>query len=74
MCLSIFRELTKKEEYFTKEELGEQLYQRIEESHPENADKITGLLLEMSVTNIENLLKNPQDLEEKIRLAEKALA
>lgn len=74
MCLSIFRELTKKEEYFTKEELGEQLYQRIEESHPENVDKITGLLLEMSVTNIENLLKNPQDLEEKIRLAEKALA
>ena len=73
MCF-IYRESTEKEEYFTKEELGDQLYQRIEESHPENADKITGMLLEMSVTDIENLLKNPQDLEEKIQLAEKALA
>ena len=73
-CLSIYRESAEKEEYFSKQELGEQLYQKIEESHPENAGKITGMLLEMSVTDIENLLKNSQDLEEKIQLAEKALA
>jgi len=45
----------------------------VEESHPENADKITGMLLELSLQEIERLLKNPQELEEKIQLAENAL-
>ncbi|KAJ7348766.1 hypothetical protein OS493_039180, partial [Desmophyllum pertusum] len=48
------------------------LYEKIEESHPEDADKITGMLLEMTVEDIERLLKNPQELQDKIQLAEKA--
>ena len=56
-----------------KEELGEKLYEKVEESHPEDADKITGMLLEMSVEEIERLLKNPQELQEKIQLADNAL-
>lgn len=56
-----------------KEELGEQLYRKIEESHSENADKITGMLLEMSVEDLHRLLKNPLELQEKIMLAENVL-
>lgn len=56
-----------------KEELGEQLYEKIEESHSENADKITGMLLEMSVEDLHRLLKNPLELQEKIMLAENVL-
>ena len=56
-----------------KEELGGKLYEKVEESHPENADKITGMLLEMKIEEIERLLKNSQELEEKIQLAENAL-
>ena len=75
LVLSIFRESTtgEKGEDITKEELGGQLYGIIEVSHPKNADKITGMLLEMDIADLQNLLKNPQDLEEKIQLAEKAL-
>lgn len=56
-----------------KDELGEQLYAKIEESHSENADKITGMLLEMSVEDLHRLLKNPLALQEKIMLAENVL-
>lgn len=56
-----------------KDELGEQLYAKIEESHSENADKITGMLLEMSVEDLHKLLKNPLELQEKIMLAENVL-
>lgn len=38
-----------------------------------NADKITGMLLEMSVEDIVRILKNPQELQEKIELAENVL-
>ena len=71
--IKFFSTYRESEEDIIKEELGGQLYELVEESHPENADKITGMLLEMSVTDIEYLLRNPQDLEEKIQLAEKAL-
>lgn len=53
--------------------MGEKLYVKIEESHSENADKITGMLLEMRVEDIHRLLKNPLELQEKIHLAEDAL-
>jgi len=73
--LSFHRESTKprNQDDITKEELGGKLYEKVEESHPENADKVTGMLLEMSVEEIERLLKNRQELEEKIQLAENAL-
>ena len=57
-----------------KEELGGKLFEKVEESHPEIADKITGMLLEMSVEEIERLLENPQELQENIQLAENALS
>ena len=67
------RQKTKTEGDVTKEKLGEKLFEVVEEICPQYADKITGMLLEMSVKDIENLMNSHQELEEKIRLAEKAL-
>ena len=69
-----YRQETKTEGDVTKEKLGEKLFEVVEEICPQHADKITGMLLEMSVKDIENLMNSHQELEEKIRLAEKALA
>ena len=68
-----YRQKTKTEGDVTKEKLGEKLFEMVEEIRPQYADKITGMLLEMSVKDIENLMNSHQELEEKIRLAEKAL-
>ena len=73
LLLFVYRASTGHAGDLTKVELGEKLFEMVEELCPKNADKITGMLLEMSVTDIENLMKNPQELEEKILLAEKAL-
>ena len=68
-----YRQETKTEGDVTKEKLGEKLFEVVEEICPQHTDKITGMLLEMSVKDIENLMNSHQELEEKIRLAEKAL-
>ena len=68
-----YRQETKTEGDVTKEKLGEKLFEVVEEICPQHADKITGMLLEMSVKDIENLMNSHQELEEKIRLAEKTL-
>ena len=49
-----------------KNALGERLFSRINESHPEYAAKITGMLLEMDVTETLNLLESPDVLRMKI--------
>lgn len=46
-----------------KEALGERLYPMIEKVDPENASKITGMLLEMDVDELHNILKNPSQIE-----------
>eukprot|EP01006_Ploeotia_vitrea_P006216 TRINITY_DN12550_c0_g1_i1.p1 TRINITY_DN12550_c0_g1~~TRINITY_DN12550_c0_g1_i1.p1 ORF type:complete len:636 (-),score=91.88 TRINITY_DN12550_c0_g1_i1:403-2310(-) len=49
--------------------LGEQLFQRIQDSHPDHAAKITGMLLEMDITEQLNLLESPDMLSSKIHEA-----
>jgi len=46
-----------------KEALGEILYPMINRIDPENAPKITGMLLEMEVEVLHNILKNPSQIE-----------
>lgn len=57
----------------TKEELGEMIYELVNEKHPLEAAKITGMLLEMPVTKLEELLQDSAKLDQSIRIAEKAL-
>eukprot|EP01060_Flectonema_neradi_P000251 TRINITY_DN1017_c1_g1_i1.p1 TRINITY_DN1017_c1_g1~~TRINITY_DN1017_c1_g1_i1.p1 ORF type:complete len:549 (+),score=121.20 TRINITY_DN1017_c1_g1_i1:74-1720(+) len=52
-----------------KNALGEQLYHKIAKSHPDQVAKITGMLLEMDVSETLNLLESPQVLESKIQEA-----
>jgi polyadenylate-binding protein len=49
-----------------KNTLGERLFARISETHPESAAKITGMLLEMEVSEQLNLLESPDMLAGKI--------
>jgi len=46
-----------------KQSLGEILYPMIKRIDPENAPKITGMLLEMEVEVLHNILKNPSQIE-----------
>ncbi|MRB67761.1 hypothetical protein GH825_30875, partial [Bacillus thuringiensis] len=49
-----------------KNALGERLFARISDSHPTYAAKITGMLLEMDITETLNLLESPEVLHGKI--------
>mmetsp|Transcript_30570 Transcript_30570/g.42168 ORF Transcript_30570/g.42168 Transcript_30570/m.42168 type:complete len:751 (+) Transcript_30570:52-2304(+) len=49
-----------------KNALGERLYARIESQEPEQAAKITGMLLEMDTTEILNVLEDPNILQSKL--------
>jgi|EP00669_Euglena_mutabilis_P007222 polyadenylate-binding protein len=49
-----------------KNALGERLFARISTTQPEYAAKITGMLLEMDVTECLNLLESPEVLDSKI--------
>lgn len=61
------------DDQLTMEELGEKLYLQVEQTHPDNADRITGTLLELGKQNVQNILNNPEQLQEKIALADEAL-
>lgn len=52
-----------------KNALGEQLYHKISEQQPDMAAKITGMLLEMDVSETLNLLESPDLLKSKIQEA-----
>eukprot|EP00755_Sulcionema_specki_P024489 Sspe_Gene.15000::Locus_5199_Transcript_1_1_Confidence_1.000_Length_1994::g.15000::m.15000/K13126/PABPC; polyadenylate-binding protein len=52
-----------------KNALGEQLYQKIYPKYPAQAAKITGMLLEMDVSETLNLLESPELLGNKIQEA-----
>lgn len=52
-----------------KNALGERLFARINFTHPEHAAKITGMLLEMDVTEQLNMLETPEVLQGKIKEA-----
>lgn len=45
---------------------GEQLYPKVNSFNAENAGKITGMLLEMEVTEIHHMLESPELLKAKV--------
>ena len=53
--------------------LGEHLYEIIEELYPDNAAKITGMLLEMNIEDVRDMLRNRKLLQEKARIAHQVL-
>jgi len=56
-----------------KETLGEYLYPMVESKDAANAAKITGMLLEMEVDQIHNIIRNPNQLDKWIVEANKVL-
>jgi len=56
-----------------KEALGERLYSEVEKYEPEEAGKITGMLLEMQVEQIHGMLKDDEQLKRWISKAKEVL-
>ena len=56
-----------------KEQLGEQLYSLVEGKDSKNASKITGMLLEMEIDQIHNIIRQPAQLDKWISEALKVL-
>ena len=54
--------------------LGEQLYPKILPFNPELAGKITGMLLEMEIQEVVNMLESPDLLKSKVDEAQAVLA
>lgn len=52
-----------------KEVLGEVLFPLVQQTNPESASKITGMLLEMEVDQIHNLIRNPTELSKWVNEA-----
>ena len=50
----------------SKQALGEKIYSLIEERHPNDAEKLTEILLEMDNENLEHLMKDADLLEKKV--------
>lgn len=46
--------------------LGENLYPLVEQLEPDNAAKVTGMLLEMDQTEVLHLLESPEALKAKV--------
>lgn len=46
--------------------LGESLYPLVDQLEPENAAKVTGMLLEMDQTEVLHLLESPDALKAKV--------
>jgi len=56
-----------------KQMLGERLFPMVQKEQPEQAGKITGMILEMEVSEILSLLDNPSDLHLKVAEAVEVL-
>ena len=53
-----------------KQMLGERLFPIIQLMYPELSGKITGMLLEMSTSDLLHMLETPQSLKDKVQLDE----
>ena len=62
-------ELTNMPEVDQKQVLGETLYPMVEKWHPNQADKVTGMLLDMDAVSLLQLLQNHELLKQKAKLA-----
>ena len=51
----------------TKQALGEKIYSLIENQYPNDAEKLTGILLEMDNQSLEHLIKDTDLLEKKVK-------
>lgn len=56
-----------------KELLGERLFPLVEQKNPKNASKITGMLLEMEVDQIQSIIRDQSQLDKWISEAVKVL-
>jgi hypothetical protein len=56
-----------------KDTLGELLYPKVQEKNPENASKITGMLLEMEIDQIHHIIQDPGQLDKWMAEAVKVL-
>jgi len=56
-----------------KETLGEYLYPLVEQRQPQNAAKITGMLLEMEIEQIHNIIRDQSQLDKWINEALRVL-
>lgn len=56
-----------------KEALGERLYLEVEKFEPKDAGKITGMLLEMQIEQIHNMLRNDLQLKRWVDEAKEVL-
>ncbi|XP_013402728.1 uncharacterized protein LOC106168265 [Lingula anatina] len=57
----------------TREELGEELFELVVSRHPEKAAKLTGMLLEMPLEELQRVLEESSKLDKAVDLAVKAL-
>lgn len=57
----------------TKEELGEEIYEIVSTSYPEEAARITGMLLELDLEELQRLVDNPDHLKSRIEQAFRAM-
>lgn len=55
--------------YKDKQEIGDKLFESVTALYPDHADKITGMLIEMDYDDLEKLLSDPTELENKIEEA-----
>lgn len=53
--------------------LGESLYPLVDQLEPDNAAKVTGMLLEMDQTEVLHLLESPEALKAKVAEAMEVL-
>ena len=56
-----------------KQKIGEKLFEIIKELNPDQAAKITGMLMEMDSSKLEKLLSDRQELKKKVEDAAKFL-
>jgi polyadenylate-binding protein len=56
-----------------RQKLGEKLFYKVQEIDSEQTPKITGMLLDMKVEEVEEILKNPKLLAEKVKEAQDIL-
>jgi len=65
--------LTKMSQEEAKRALGDRIYMQLQPVHPEMAGKITGMLLDLDNPELLLLLENPQQMEQQVQDALKAL-
>nr|XP_032801198.1 uncharacterized protein LOC116938184 isoform X2 [Petromyzon marinus] len=72
-AMMMMRSSSMEEDEEERERLGEAIYSVVERSYPEMADRITGSLMELSVTELSSLLRCPETLRARVERAAAAI-